>query len=163
MWIASIFWVRLILEFTWSLTIVKPEQGTVVDAGTCQPISSFGTEELIPIAIWLSVLFGNILARETFFTSGSAYPVTDWCAKAPDPSRGNSEGQSSLQSFLEVNWDLDWDYTTAQLLPLPNPFSCLPQLLIPRALPINILHANLHFRFGFPGNPTCDRLWSDHL
>lgn len=103
---------------------------------------------------WDTASSGNILAEESSTWAAHTQWLTDVRFKGPAPSRGNSEGPSSLQSSLKANWDLDWVCMTAQLHPLHNPCPSLPQLLIPRALLINILHANLHFRFRFPGNST---------
>lgn len=84
--------------------------------------------------------------------------MTDQCVvQRPCPSRGNFEGSSELLSILDIYWDLDWVCIPAQLCPLCNPCPSLPQL-ISRALLTNILRANLHFRFSFPGTFTCDQI-----
>lgn len=59
----------------------------------------------------------------------------------------------ALCSGLPVNRDLSWVCITAQLHPLHNPCPSLPQLC-PKALLINVLLANFHSRFHFPGNST---------
>ena len=127
----------------WSLGKVKLEQGSLVDAMTCQSTSSFRTEKLSPPVAGAQRPLWEYSAEEIF---------TEACimgSKALSPSRS-----TLLWSSLEANWDLSWVCITAQRHPLHNPCPSLPQLLIPRALLINVLPANFNSRFHFPGNST---------
>lgn len=154
----------------WSLGLVKPEHRSVVDPATCQPTSSFTAEEpntptagsVVGTQPLVSTLSGNILGEESFFTSATHIQRL-MCASKALPHQGANLKDHPFSRASRRSTEISTE-TVSQLNLSLWVILCLPHYGVgSRALLMNILHVSLHFRYSFLGNPTCDRIWSDHL